>query len=389
MTRLDAAELIRKAEHATGLRDWDGDEFMVPFSILVDALNDEAGLHEQGRLKALQWLSCRLEQRLRLVDDRKRRPEIAAQVIDRPVFVVGLPRAGTTYLHTLLSRDASAVAPLYWQLMLPSPPPNDPAIDHRESIRQIQSMLEFHGWLSPEIKAMHEHDAELPEEDFFAFEFSFISTGFYGFFDVPGYAAKVLSGDFTKAYEWHRRVLQALQIGAEGRRWMLKAPEHTMHLDTLLKVYPDAVIVQNHRDPSKVMASTFSLLAAVRRNYTDRTLRVDRTLALQFVQMYSTSLNHGIQLRKDPAINSRFVDVHYLELERNPLAVVERIYRHADLPFTEQARGAVQAWVQGHRKGTHGKHKYFLGDYGLTQEEVQGAFRDYIDNYGIELEPGA
>jgi Sulfotransferase family len=389
MTHLDATEMINDAERVTGLTDWDGHAFRQPFSILINSINEEAGLHELGFARAHQYLSLRLEQRLRMVEDRKRRPEISNQVIDRPIFVVGLPRAGTAYLHTLISRNPATLAPLHWQLLLPSPPPNDRSIDHTASIRQIKAMLEYQGSLLPSIKLMHEHGAELPEEDFLAFEFSFISTGFLGFFDVPGYVAKVLGGDFTPAYEWHRRTLQTMQVGAENRRWILKAPEHSMHLDTLLKVYPDAVIVQNHRDPSKVMASTFSLLSAIRANYTDRVQRMARPEALHFVQAYSRSLTHGIHLRADPYMNSRFLDVHYVDLESDPVGVVEQVHRHAGLAFTDQVRHDVQSWSQSHRKGVHGKHKYALADYGLTQEEVQAAFETYINRYGIQLESGA
>lgn len=389
MSLLDAAAMIKEAERVTGLKDWDGDSFKHPFSVLINSINTEAGLHELGVARARQYLSARLEQRLRMVQDRKLRPTIASQVIDRPIFIVGLPRAGTTYLHTLISRNPATLAALHWQLLLPSPPPNDPSIDHGESIRSIEAMLEYQGSLSPSIKLMHEHDAKLPEEDFLAFEFSFVSTGFLGFFDVPEYVAQVLGGDFTPAYEWHRRALQAMQIGAEQRRWILKAPEHTMHLDTLLKVYPDAVIVQNHRDPSKVMASTFSLLSAIRSNYTDRVQRVGRAEALHFLQMYSKGLMHGINVRKDAVMDGRFLDVHYLELARDPVSVVAKVHQHAGLPFTDQVRNDVESWAQSHRQGAHGKHKYALADYGLTQGEVHEVFKDYIERYGIELESGA
>jgi hypothetical protein len=134
MTHLDAAEMINDAERVTGLTDWDGDAFRQPFSILINSINEEAELHELGFARAHQYLSLRLEQRLRMVQDRKRRPEISNQVIDRPIFVVGLPRAGTTYLHTLISRNPATLAPLHWQLLAPSPPPNDRSIDHTTSI---------------------------------------------------------------------------------------------------------------------------------------------------------------------------------------------------------------------------------------------------------------
>ena len=124
-TVLSSDDLLREATERTSLSDWGGDEFREPFAILVESAERESGLSAIGRQRLHQWLVLRLEQRLRMVEDRKRRPEIARQQIEAPVIQMGFPRAGTTYLHTLLSLDPGNVAPLYWQLCLPSPPPND------------------------------------------------------------------------------------------------------------------------------------------------------------------------------------------------------------------------------------------------------------------------
>lgn len=386
---LSADGLLQEAQRKTGLTDWGGDGFRKPFSTLVNAAERESHLSEIGRERLRQWLSLRLEQRLKMVEDRRVRPEIGRQAIDRPVFLFGFPRAGTTYLHTLLSLDPANVSPLYWQLNLPSPPPNDPAIEHLPSVRQIQDMLEYQGWLSPEIARLHFHAADLPEEDFFAFEYSFVSTGFMGFLDVPSYVGEVVSGDFGPAYKWHRRVLQALQIGAEGRRWILKAPEHSLHVDTLTAEYPDALLVQQHRDPSKVMASVFSVLSASRSNYCAGPTRIVEEDARAFMQMYAAGVTHAMALRDDDAFDRRFVDIQYLDLERDPMGCVRKVYAHAGLTFTSVVEARVSEWVGNNRKGKHGKHRYMLADYGLTQSEVHAAFATYIDRFGVELEGDA
>lgn len=381
--------LLHEAETETGLDDWGDDRFRVPLRVLLTSIVAESDLHDRGVQRAREWIALRLVQRLRMIEDRKRRPEIGAQSIDRPIFLMGFPRAGTTYLHSLLDVGPETVAPLYWQLCLPSPPPNDPGIDHSRSVRQIQDMLGRQGWLSPEIARTHHHAADLPEEDYFAFEYSFVSTGFMGFFEVPTYLREVITGDFADAYRWHRRVLQALQVGVEGRRWMLKAPEHTMHVDSLLAEYPDALLVQHHRDPAKVMASVFSVLTACRANYVAGAKRLSEGEARQFMHMYAAGVEHAMRRREDPTLNVRFCDVHYLDLERDPLRCVRRVYDHAGLDFTPSSEAAVAGWVIDNRKGKHGKHQYLLADYGLSGDEVREAFSSYIKRFQVELEPAS
>lgn len=383
---LSAEAMISAAEESTDLSDWNGDAFRRPFTILVESAERESNLTDLGRERLRAWLMLRLEQRLKMVEDRKRRPEIVEQKIDRPVFLFGFPRAGTTFLHTLLSIDPRNVSPAYWQLNLPSPPPNDPAIDHSDSIRRMQANLEYQGWTRPDFAAMHFHAADLPEEDFLAFEYSFVSTGFMGFLNVPTYVEQVVAGDFSEAYKWHKIFLQALQIGAEGRRWMLKAPEHTLHVATLVAEYPDAFLVQQHRDPSKVMASVFSVLTAARMGYCGGVTTIGEEEARAFMRMYAAGMTYAAKVREDEALERRFLDVHYLDLERDPVECVRRVYDHAGMAFTLEAEQRVAAWVSQNRKGKHGKHRYLLSDYGLSQAEVHDAFAEYIDRFGVELE---
>lgn len=390
MENLNTSAMLAWAEYTTGLSDWGGEEFREPFELLVRAINEEARLNAQGLARARQHLQQRLCQRLSLFDDRKLRPEIVAQRIDRPLFVVGLPRAGTTYTHALLGADPANAAPLGWQLMLPSPPPNDPAIDHASAIREAQAIVDYQGWSSPQVKSAHDYGAIMqPEECYRAFELSFHTMSFTGAWNIPSYFAALATRDSTPAYEIHKKVLQALQVGVEGRRWMLKAPEHTTQLEALLKVYPDAMLVQNHRDPSRVIASVMSLYRMYQSLSTDHVPEVTREFTLTFMRSFAQAQEQLIRIRKDPEVNRHFIDVSYLDLERDPLAVMKRIYALAGMPFNEVSSKAISGWIETNRKGRHGKHRYRLADISVTQEEIHGMFQRYIEHFNIELEPAA
>lgn len=386
MEPLSAEQMCRDAERATGLSDWGGDAFRGPFDQLIRALNEEASLHEQGRQRVVQWLGLRLEQRLKLFEDRKRIPAIAQQAIERPVFVAGLPRAGTTLLHSLLATDPANIAPLHWQMLMPSPPPNDPTIDHGPARALMAQLFDDQGWTSPAIKPIHEYNPLGAEECSTLFEMSFINTNFIGYWQIPSYL-QVLAGGFVPAYEMHRKGLQALQYGTQGRRWVLKAPEHTMHLSDLLTVYPDARLVQHHRDPAKSMASTLSVLTAQFPLYSARTAhKVDPAAARGLLQMYAGALEHIISRRQEPALGQAFTDVHYLELERDPIGVLKRVYRDTGLAWSDSVQQGITAWLQANRKGKHGAHRYNIADYGMTREEVWELFAPYIRHFDIELE---
>jgi Sulfotransferase family len=386
MKCLEVNELMATAISATGLDDWGEEAFIGPLTCLVEAINNEASLNQHGYELARERLLQRLCQRLRLFEDRKRRPEIAAQRIERPIMVVGLPRAGTTYTHSLLGSDPENIAPLGWQVLVPSPPPNDPTIDHSAAIEQARALAESQGWLSPQIKSAHDFNPLHPEECTRAFELSFHSLSLVGYWNIPSYL-EVLSGDCTDAYKVHKKVLQALQVGAEGNRWILKAPEHTAQLEYLFKVYPDAMLVQNHRDPSRVMASVMSLIRELQALSTDHAPETNRAFALAFMQNFADAQERLIQIRQDPQWNERFVDVPYLDLERSPMEVMRHIYTRTGMEFNDRSERAIAGWVNNHRKEKHGKHRYRLQDINVTQHEIHEIFNSYIDYFDIELEP--
>lgn len=385
MNKLDAAAMIARAEKTTGLSDWGGDEFREPLALMVNAINEEGHLNADGYVRAEKRILQRLVQRLKVIEDRKLWPEIAEQKIVGPVMVVGLPRAGTTYTHSLLGADPANIAPLGWQFMVPSPPPNMPTIDHSAQIREAQAIEEEQLWTRPDIRALHDFNPLHPEECNRALEMTFHSMSYMGYWNMPSYFVE-LTRDATPAYEFHKKVLQACQLGATGSRWVLKAPEHTTQLPSLFNVFPDAMLVQNHRDPAKVMASLVSIMSGLRNLSTDDKIKMTREYVLMQMGAFATAQEQLIELRKDSAINSRFIDVHYLDLERDPLGVMENIYRRTGMDFNQRAQQGIRNWIETNRKGKHGKHKYSLADVGVTADEVHEMYKNYLDYFHIEHE---
>lgn len=387
MARLDADLLIAEAEKETGLSDWGEDDFRGALVVLVRAAETEGEMTTLGRERIRTWLAMLLEQRLKMMEDRKRIPQIAEQIISKPVFIMGLPRAGTTFLHRLMSLHPDMLTTRWWELFLPSPPPNDASVDHSPQIARMDEFMEYQGWYSPDVMRAHTHHPEEPEEDMFATFYSMVSRYFTGYLNVPSYVEYIDSRGSDDSFLWHRRVLQAIQYGTRGKRFMLKAPGHTLHVPQLLEHYPDAFLIQSHRDPSRVIASVFSNMSATRSKISDREQQIGRDEALDFMDGYVRGLMVAARQRSELGMADRFFDVHYLDFVRDPLACVKETFRHADLECTPELEDSIVDWTRKNRKGKYGKHRYALSDHGLTQDDVWKAFKPYLDTFDIEQEP--
>ena len=193
MSSLDDQSMIAEAERATGLNDWGGDDFREPLRVLVDALNDEAQLHEQGERIAQRHLHDVLCGRLKMAADRTRLPGIAAEKIIAPVFVIGLPRSGTTFLHNLLTQDPANRSPATWEIMFPSPPPEQEMWRDDPRIEQCQRKLQEIGFLDEGLQAIHPFGARRPEECNFIWEYTLRTVNYMAWWNVPSYTKLLLS----------------------------------------------------------------------------------------------------------------------------------------------------------------------------------------------------
>jgi Sulfotransferase family len=382
--RPDEQTVLDKACKRTGLDDFGDDSFREGLGVLLRSYELDAELSFIGRLCVNGDTVRLLSNRLRLVADRRRHPGIGAEVIRRPLFITGLPRSGTTFLHALLAQDPAHRAPQVWEVMHPSPPPEKASYAGDPRIKATARQLKLVDILMPDFKKVHLIGARLPQECIAITSHAFRSYSFETMSAVHSYRAWHDRQDKRPEYEFHRQFLQHLQWRCPGQRWVLKAPGHLLALEALLQVYPDAGIILTHRDPLKVLASCASFTEVLRSAFSDG---VDRTaMARQVRQRWEEGARLAVRHRQAGNLRQQLFDVQYLELVRNPMAMVRRIYEHFDLELTPAAATAMQRFLAENPQNKGGVHRYTLEAFGLNPEEERRRFQAYVDCFGIETE---
>ncbi|PYL26217.1 MAG: sulfotransferase, partial [Verrucomicrobia bacterium] len=289
---LRAVDLIETAKRRCNLDDFGGGDFFEGLSRLLDSCHRESRLSLVGKIALRTDLIRALCSRLFMNRDRQLYAGVVRQEIHEPLFIVGLPRSGTTLLHTLLAADPEHRAPLTWEVMTPSPPTRD---NEKRRIQRATQSCNCLNWLAPTFRHVHAVGAELPQECVGLMTPTFMSDQFDTMYYVPSYRAWFFRQDLLPAYEYHRRFLQHLQVRQSARRWVLKAPTHMFALPTLLSVYPDALFVQTHRAPLDAMASVSSLITILRRVFSDA---VDPLVVCrEAIQYWSETLDRFLQER--------------------------------------------------------------------------------------------
>jgi hypothetical protein len=383
--RLDETTLLNKARAQTGLDDFGDDSFREALRVLLRSYETDAQLSFVGRICVHGDLVRLLTNRLRLIADRRRHPAIAAEVIRRPLFITGLPRSGTTFLHALLAQDPAHRAPQVWEVMHPSPPPEQASYATDPRITTTAKQLKWLDFLMPDFKKVHLIGARLPQECIAITSHDFRSYSFETMSAVHSYRVWHDSQDKRPEYEFHRHFLQHLQWRCPGQRWVLKAPGHLLALEALLQVYPDAGIVLTHRDPLKVLASCASFTEVLRNGFSDRVDKV--SMARQVEQRWTEGAGLAVKYRQAQGNTHRqLFDVHYVELVRDPMSMVRRIYEFFDLELSPAAETAMEQFLLANPKNKGGVHRYSLEEFGLNPETERRRFQFYLDFFGIEPE---
>jgi hypothetical protein len=380
---LDENRLLEKAVRKAGSSDFGGDEFREGLRRFLHSAENEADLSLLGRLMVQGYTVDNLCNRLRLVDWRKKHPEIAKEEIVAPLFIVGLPRTGTTILHALLEQDPANRSPLFWEVQFPVPPATPQTWNDDPRIAEDEKILRQLYRLVPGFEAMHPMGATMPQECVAVFTMCFMSEQLQVQFAVPSYQAWLDEQDMHATYEFYKRFLQHLQSGGvRGGRWVLKSPAHLHLIDTLLDVFPDARIVHTHRDPLEVCASVASLTAALRGASTDA---IDlEAIGRQQLVWWAKLIERSLEQRKRLAHRSeQFFDVKMTETVADPLDVVRRIYAQFGYPLTAEVEARMRAFMADHTRDKHGSHSYSAADFGIDPERDRGPFEDYIDYFGL------
>lgn len=382
LVRLDEPILLDEARRRTGLEDFGGDAFREPLGRLLLSFENEAGLTLLGRIAARQDLLRLLSNRLRMQEDRRRHPQIAGEQVRRPIFVTGLPRTGTTLLHGLLAQDPAHRAPLNWETMFPSPPPERSRYLSDQRIELAARQLRWFYRLNPEFRRIHPIGARLPEECLIITSHSFRSFQFETSHRVPSYQAWLEESDLRLSYADHRRFLQHLQWRCPAERWVVKAPAHLYGFEAIFAVYPDAHVVLTHRDPLEVVPSMASLHSVLRSTFSDT---VDpKEVGLEVTRRWAEGIRRALAHRDSGRVAaSRFCDVQYADLMRDPIGAVKQIYALFDLEFTPVAEQRMRRFLAENPKDKHGRHRYSLEQFGLSAEQERARYRTYSERFGF------
>jgi hypothetical protein len=369
-------DLHELASTITGLDDFGGDDYRTGLAVLLDSYAGEAQLTPWGNKVTRSTLRAALVARLLSEAAWHANPSHADVAIQRPIFVTGLPRTGTTALHRLLCEDPAHQGLEMWLTQVPQPrPPRetwaaDPVFQH------LQAGFDKHHVENPEFMGVHYISADMVEECWQLLRQSMLSIAYESLAHLPTYSAWLAQQDWAPAYERHRRNLQLIGLNDPGRRWVLKNPSHLFALDALLAVYPDALVVQTHRDPRVVVASSSSLSAHATEGQSD--LFRGEVIGRDQLELWARGADVFLaeRSRHDPA---QFVDVHYEDFVADPIGTVESIYQAFGLSLDDEARAAMATVQAKSRSGQRRpSHAYSLRDFGLTGDEVDARFAGYL-----------
>ena len=377
---LSAAHLIARARAKSGLDDFGPGDFFEPLSRLLESCHRDARLNLIGRIALrADTLHC-LRNRLLLQRARSTHPDIAAGKIQSPLFIVGLPRTGTTILHTLLMADRENRTPLTWEVMTPC------ALDEEkkeERVRRAARSLAGLRWLAPAFPRLHAIGAELPQECVSLMSLSFLSDQFDTMYNIPSYRAWFLQQDLSPAYEWHHRFLQHLQFGRRPRRWILKAPAHMFALPALLAVYPDARFVQIHRAPLDAITSVSSLITILRRIFSEEVDPVE--IGREAMKYWAATVTNFLAER-DRLASDRVCDLPYADIKRDPIEAVRRVYAHFGWSLADDTEKRMRQVLAAQSPNHVGFHRYEPSQFGLEAAEMAELFASYCARFHLPVQ---
>ena len=381
--RFQPDHLVEQACELAGSDDFgDDDTWRDGLARLCDGLVSEARLNDLGVEIAVLDIVRPLTGRLQIVKWRKENPAVAAQPVTRPIFIVGQPRTGTTILFDLLAQDPALRPPLTWEVDNPWPLPRPETYATDPRIAETQASIEMSEQIVPGLLAFHPMGALVGQECVRITAGQFCSMIFPVQYRLPSYSRWLLyEADHQPAYAYHRMFLQHLQSGVPGQ-WLLKSPAHLWQLDALVAEYPDALIVQTHRDPLNVISSISALTHHLRHLASDESSITE--CAAQSREEIVVGLERGMKLRD--SLSQRVVDVQFADFIRDPFATIRGVYAELGRELEPVAEQNMRAFLAGH-PGDGGGSRYSWADTGLDAGLVREQVRVYQDCYGVPDEP--
>ena len=379
MMKINANEILDQAKSETGLSDLGEPLFFEGLNKLIDSINNEANLNEIGIQAQPIRIQGLLSNRLRFEEDLKKFPEILDQQIIAPIVIVGLPRTGSTMTHRLLASDPNHTAMLWWEGRYPALLPGEKRGDIETRMELGKAEVDAVVAASPEALDIHPWDYKGADEEILLLEHNFLSTVPESFMALPSYSEWIEEQDHTLAYEDLKKFIQYLQWqnpGREKKRWVLKSPHHLGFIDKMISVFPDAKIIQTHRDPIKTVPSFCSMCANL---FEPLTTNFDKVfIGKHWSNKLTRALNHCMNISEQHPDN--FLDLEFLNMIKDPIDEMKKIYEFIGEPFGEKTEVAMEAWRE-ENKHEMGAHKYSLEEYDLTESQINDNFAKYQQKY--------
>ena len=379
MIKINANEILDQAKSETGLSDLGEPLFFEGLNRLIDSINNEANLNEIGIQAQPIRIQGLLTNRLRFEEDLKKFPEILDQEIIAPIVIVGLPRTGSTMTHRLLASDPNHTAMLWWEGRYPALLPGEKRGDIETRMELGKAEVDAVVAASPEALDIHPWDYKGADEEILLLEHNFLSTVPESFMALPSYSEWIEEQDHALAYEDLKKFIQYLQWqnpGREKKRWVLKSPHHLGFIDKMISVFPDAKIIQTHRDPIKTVPSFCSMCANL---FEPLTTNFDKVfIGKHWSNKLTRALNHCMNISEQHPDN--FLDLEFLNMIKDPIDEMKKIYEFIGEPFGEKTEVAMEAWRE-ENKHEMGAHKYSLEEYDLTESQINDNFAKYQQKY--------
>ena len=378
---LDEDSLVRTAVANTGLSDFGEDGWRDFLRLYLKSLDEEAELNLMGRLMTRSDILMFLEARLRVEETYKQHPEIADEVVDRPFWIFGLGRSGTSLLQTLLALDPASRTTRVWEAMFPVPLSME-GPDRRREL--AEGRITQWNRVTPEIVAMHEFAAEAQTETIHFEAISFRTPAWLNLLGLtPSFNAYCAGQGIAPSLDYARRIFKLLQWRQPKRQWVFKSPDSLGYLPTVLEVFPDARLVWAHRDPIKTMSSAVNLVGTLTWIRSDRRLAAGVYEQITEPAAVAAALSRPIDWLETGVIPKRqLCSIQYADLMEDPIATVGRIYEWYGLDFSAAARRAVVGYLEAHPRSERPAHRYATGHLDQIRAE-RSAVRRYQDYFSV------
>ena len=371
--------ILNAAMNSTSFNNWGSNSFQEGMRKLLNSSIKEAKLHFFGRQFLQKGCIRAVKDRIRLQKAFQKNQEILNTPIEKPVFILGLPRTGTTFLQNLLFRNDQFRHLHYWEQVAIGPQPTHKNLQDNYIIKSCVSFVDKLKTIAPEFFIAHEINPYGPEECNGLMERNFTSIIYFMFRNIPSYMEWFQAHDMTETYDYHKQQLQFLGYHFSKKQWVLKAPVHLFFLKYLFKTYPDARIVHLHRDPLEVIPSMASLVVISRQIHSNH-VSVQET-ANQILDWVRKIITNSIAYR-DETDSDQFLDLAYTDLVKDPLNTINQIYKWLGVDINNEIQSDISSWLENSKRKRVGKaHHYSLEQFNLTEKIIQNEFNHYYDQY--------